>query len=72
MIREFSTLNQIDYYSYFTVVQMMLNLLNFLFTVLSSIAYIYGLIIRSLLTANSELLSLKLYSNYPQGVVPAL
>ena len=40
-----------------TVVQLMLNFLYFVFTVLAFIVYFYGLIIRSLLIASLELLS---------------
>ena len=52
-----STLNLIDYYGNFTGVQLMLNLLYFVVTVLTFIAHFCGLIIRSLLIASLELLS---------------
>ena len=46
-----------NYYDCFTVVQLMLNLLYFVVTVLVFIAHFCGLIIRSLLIASLELLS---------------
>ena len=59
MLRQMRILipNLIDYYDCFTVVQLMLNLLCFVVTVLVFIAHFCGLIIRSLLIASLELLS---------------
>ena len=70
-----STLNLKDYYGCFTVVELMLNLLYFVVTVLTFIAHFRGLIIRSLLIASLELLStmsIVVYYKYLQGVVSAL